>query len=86
MEDGASSHRAKATQRMHQEAGILRFIWPANSPGLNPIENVWRLLKHRVGKRFPYTDAEVRRYIEEEWEKIVEGDFLKYIDEMPERI
>jgi hypothetical protein len=43
-------------------------------------------MKYRVGKRFPYTDEEVRRYVEEEWEKLVEGDFLKYIDEMLERI
>ena len=61
------------------------MIWPANSPDLNPIENVWRLLKYRVGKRFPHTDAEVRQYIEEEWAKLELSDFKKYIENMQER-
>jgi DDE superfamily endonuclease len=49
---------------------IIQQKWPANSPDLNPIENVWRLLKYRVGKRFPKTDEEVRQYIEEEWGRL----------------
>ena len=60
--------------------------WPANSPDLNPIENVWRLLKYRIGKRFPRTDAEVRQFLEEEWAKLTVDDFVHYIRSMPERI
>jgi transposase len=41
-----------------------------NSPDLNLIKNVWRLLKYWVGKRFPKIDKEVRQYIEEEWERL----------------
>ncbi|KAF2186788.1 hypothetical protein K469DRAFT_772348 [Zopfia rhizophila CBS 207.26] len=61
------------------------MVWPANLPDLNPIENIWRLLKHRVGKRFPKTEAEVRQYIEEEWAKLKLEDFQKYISSMRER-
>jgi transposase len=85
MEDGASIHKAKATQELYQKLGILQMIWPANSPDLNPIESVWRLIKYRVGKRFPKTEAEVRQYIQEEWEKITVQDFQHYVSSMRER-
>lgn len=85
MEDGASQHTAHATRDLHRWNGVIKMVWPANSPDLNPIENVWRLLKYRVGKRFPKTEAEVRQYIEEEWAKLSLEDFQKYISNMRER-
>jgi transposase len=85
MEDGASVHTAKLTQSWHLYHGIIQMKWPANSPDLNPIENVWRLLKYRIGRRFPKTEVEVRCFIEEEWAKLTIQDFEKYIREMPER-
>jgi len=82
MEYGASSYTAKITKALHNRNGLIRMKWPANSPDLNYINNVWRLLKYRAGKRFPKTDKEVRRYIKEEWEKLQLDDFKKYIDQM----
>jgi transposase len=66
MEDNASVHTAHLTQSYHTYFGVIRMEWPANSPDLNPIENVWRLLKYRVGRRFPKTADQVRQFIEEE--------------------
>jgi hypothetical protein len=60
-------------------------FWLANSPDLNPIENVWQILKYRLGKRFPKTNAEVRQYLQEEWEKIEVDDYRKYIKSMRNR-
>lgn len=85
MEDGASIHRARATRALHQELQILQMIWPANSPDLNPIENVWRLLKYRGGRRFPKTEEEARLYVQEEWDKITVQDFKHYVSSMRER-
>jgi transposase len=86
MEDGASVHTARYTQAIHDRLHILRMNWPANSPDLNPIENVWRLLKHRIGRRFPTTEAEVRQYLEEEWDRLTVDDFVHYIQSMPARV
>ena len=85
MEDNASIHTSQYTRGYHAYHGIIRMVWPAHSPDLNPIENVWRLLKYRIGKRFPKTDAEVRQYLLEEWDKMEVQDFMKYIESMPER-
>lgn len=86
MEDNASVHTARLTQAVHSQYNLNRMTWPANSPDLNPIENVWRLLKYRIGRRFPYSEADVRQYLEEEWAKLELDDFIEYIEEMPERV
>lgn len=85
MEDGASPHTAKLTKQLHDLCGIEKMYWPANSPDLNPIENVWRLLKQRVAKRFPRTLAEVRQCIEKEWAALDLSDVARYIGNMNER-
>ena len=61
--------------------------WPANSPDLNPIENVWAVLKDRMQKRRPrpHTKDEMHRAIQEEWAMLRPMDFAMAIESMPAR-
>ena len=53
--------------------------WPANSPDLNPIENVWRILKSRVKLHHSMTHQQLRDAIEEEWDRIEQWEIDEYI-------
>jgi transposase len=40
----------KTVKKFIQENKIGMLNWPGNSPDMNPIENLWSMLKKRVGK------------------------------------
>jgi hypothetical protein len=84
MEDGASQHTAKLTTQLHNLNSIDKMCWPANSPNLNLIENIWHLLKQSVTKRLLRTLAELRQCIEEEWAALQLSDLARYIGNINE--
>ncbi|GFW27370.1 glutamate decarboxylase [Trichonephila clavipes] len=52
--------------------GIQRLVWPARSPDLNPIENVWDALGRQVsGRNYPPTNKNTYiRALTDEWDKL----------------
>ncbi|GFY10787.1 transposable element Tcb2 transposase [Trichonephila clavipes] len=57
MDDNATCHRTLAVQDCLDIEGIQRLVWPARSPDLNPIENVWDALGRQVaGRNYPPTN------------------------------
>ncbi|GFX79503.1 transposable element Tcb2 transposase [Trichonephila clavipes] len=71
MDDNATCHRTLAVQDCLDSEGIQRLVWPARSPDLNPIENVWDALGRQVaGRNYPPTNKNTLiRALTEEWDK-----------------
>ncbi|GFW71605.1 transposable element Tcb2 transposase [Trichonephila clavipes] len=72
MDDNATCHRTVAVQDCLDSEGIQRLVWPARSPDLNPIENVWDALGRQVaGRNYPPTNKNTLICaLTDEWDKL----------------
>jgi transposase len=95
MQDGASIHTAKIIKEFFSVMGIIIMEWPPYSPDLNPIENLWAILKVAIYRRYPdlehapNTDETLNRLIDaaiEVWDSIRDEILCNLSDKMPKRV
>lgn len=87
-QDNAAIHSSKHTKAWFDEQGLRVLDWPARSPDLNPIENLWGIMTREVyakGRQFRSV-AELREAILRAWERIPLRTLRTLISSMKNRI
>lgn len=85
-DDNDPKHRSKLIKKWKADNNITSLDWPSNSPDLNPIENIWGVMKKKIRKYKHKTIAEFKSNIVKCWNEIKQEHINNIIDSMPKRI
>ena len=93
MQDNAPIHQSAYSKQGFKLYEIKTMTWPPQSPDLNPIENLWAFLKHRLYKGSPHlylvqggaerTKKPIFEALLQAWETIEEDYLGKLLESMP---
>ncbi len=66
-QDLAPAYTAKSTKSWLNDHGVGVLDWPANSPDLNPVENLWGIVKRKMRNKRPKNTDELKATVKETW-------------------
>ncbi len=84
-QDLAPAHTVKGTKSWFNDHGVTVLDWPANSPDLNPIENLWGIVKRKMRDTRPNNADDLKATVKETWASIPLQQCHKLITSMPRR-
>ncbi len=84
--DLAPAHTAKGTKSWFNDHGVTVLDWPANSPDLNPRENLWGIVKRKMRDTRPNNADDLKAAIKATWASITPEQCHRLIVSMPRRI
>lgn len=86
MQDGASCHTSSETMDYLRTYCSVLPGWPPNSPDMNPIENLWAIMKRRVEELNPTNINELIEIIIDVWNNVSVNEIHNLIDSMNSRL
>lgn len=86
-QDSAPAHTAKLVKDWLKMKKVSVLEWPGNSPDLNPIENLWNVMKRKVALHAPSNMQDLTYWVKKVWCTEINQELCrKLIHSMPTRI
>ena len=84
-QDNDPKHTCKLVKSYMEEVGLETLKWPSCSPDLNPIENLWSIVKMAVYKKRPKNKSILKARLIHQWENIKPEIIKNLVESMPRR-
>ena len=85
-QDNARPHVSAATMNYLDQKRVSRLPWPASSPDLNIIENVWSMIDNKLLKLSINNIDDLKKALQTVWLEISNEIIQKLFASLPERI
>ena len=85
-QENAPCHKSAYTMTLFRENCIELLDWPAQFPDLNPIEDLWDLLKAKIRRHSINNKGELKRCLRLEWTAITPKEYRNLTNSEPKRI
>ncbi len=85
-QDLAPAYTAKGTKSWFNDHGVTVLDWLANSPELNPIDNLWGIVKRKMRDSRPNNADDLKAALKASWASITPQQCHRLIASMPRRI
>ena len=86
-EDNAPAHSSRYQQEVYDLYEVIRLLWPANSPDLNPIEPCWYWMKRKTTAKGPiYSKKQLTEDWIKCWEELPQEKIQAWIERIPRHV